>query len=182
MHAGKTLATGLTFDLLSEKYGAEESMGWYIKFANPIYQAIKALHRKDKPRVFMQRFGDLARREFGDDVFEKIFEENVHGFLTKRVPIIPQTHVVLMTDDLRFYREYELVKRLGFVVVKIEADEEVRRARGSEAFVNLKHRSEAESDLFTPDFIVENNIEHPFRLEFKQALRQLYEDNKLLGD
>jgi len=182
MGSGKTAASIITTGLLMEKYN-EDAIGTVIKFANPIYQTVKAFHRTDNPRIFKQRLGDLARREFGDDIFEKIFAENVQNYLTNRVPELEQNHIVLMTDDLRFIKEYEVAKRFGFTIIRLSSDEDTRRTRiGDASFINTKHRSEIEQDLFVPDFTVNNNVDDPLLSNFENLLRDFYRENKLLGE
>jgi hypothetical protein len=182
MGAGKSSAALMALGLLAEKYGKENAMGYIIKFANPLHQTALAFHRTEKPRVFLQRLGDLARREFGDDVFEKIFQENVEGLLTIKIKELPHQHLLVMTDDLRFTGEYNLAKQLGFIVIKIDTDDEVRKARIGDTFVNVKHRSEIEQELFTPDFVLYNNDEDPQMLALESQFKTLIEKHKLFGD
>ena len=147
MGAGKTSTSLLALGIFTEKYGPEDSIGYVIQFANPLHQAAVAFHRREKPRVFLQRLGDLARREFGESVFEDIFKENVEGLISQRVPQLSQKHILLMTDDLRFIGENRLVKELGFTVIRVESDDHLRQARIGPAFTNVKHRSETEMEL-----------------------------------
>lgn len=182
MGTGKSSAALSALGILTEKYGPNDAIGYIIQFANPLHQAAVAFHRKEKPRVFLQRLGDLARREFGEDVFEKIFEENVEGLTTKRVPDLTQNNILIMTDDLRFKGEYDLVKKLGFTVIKVEAAEEVRKQRLGNAFTNVKHRSEMEMELFAPDFVIDNSTNDPHMIAVESQLRQLFRENNLIGE
>jgi hypothetical protein len=182
MGSGKTTASLSILGLLHEKYGADDAIGFVIKFANPLYAAVNAFHQQTKPRVFMQRLGDLARREFGDDIMERIFEQNVEGLINIKIPEMPQSHILIMTDDLRFMGEYKLVKQLGFSVVKMECDEEVRRNRIGASFTNTKHRSEIELDLIQPDYTLLNNGIDPLCLDLDANLRNLVEQHKILGE
>jgi dephospho-CoA kinase len=183
MGSGKTSVAYMALGLLNEKYGGlDKAIGYIIKFANPLHQTAVAFHRTEKPRVFLQRLGDLARREFGDSVFEKIFQENVEGLLMNKLPTLSQEHVLIMTDDLRFRGEYELAKQLGFTVIKVDADEEVRRRRIGDTFVNVKHRSETEQELFEPDFVLYNNDDDPFMLALESQFKELINQHKLFGE
>jgi dephospho-CoA kinase len=182
MGAGKTSTSLLALGIFTEKYGPDNSIGYVIQFANPLHQSAVAFHRREKPRTFLQRLGDLARREFGEDVFEKIFEENVEGLTNNRVPQLKQNHILLMTDDLRFLGEYNLLKRLGFAIIRVEADEELRKERIGPTFTNVKHRSETEMELFTPDFVISNNDRDPHMLSVDAQLRQLFSEHNLIGE
>jgi hypothetical protein len=174
MGTGKTLSTLISLGLLKDKLG-DNSSGFVIKFAQPIYAALRALHRAEKARVWMQRFGDLSRREFGDDVFERIFEENFVGLTTNELPNRPEQYVLIMTDDCRFIKEYELVKNLGFTVIRLDTDDEIRARRIGDTFTNTKHRSEIELEQFEPEYIIENNEENPEAPELTEKIRILLE-------
>lgn len=182
MGSGKTTASLAALGLFTEKYGPSDSIGYVIKFANPLYQCAAAFHCKEKPRTFLQRVGDLARREFGDDIMERIFEENVEGLIRNKIPQIPQNNILVMTDDLRFKGEFALVKKLGFTTVKIDATEEARKRRIGDLFNNTQHRSEMEMEQCLPDFVVSNDEEHPHALTLETQLKDLFEQNKLIGD
>jgi len=181
MGAGKTTASLKMLELLTERFDGENSIGYIITFAQPLKYALLAMHRNAKgsaERVFMQRLGDLARREFGEDVFEKILQENVDGLITNKLPTISQQNVLIMTDDLRFRGEYKLLRNLGFCIIQIETDDKFRKQRIGDAFTNTRHRSETEQEGFVPDFVIQNNGS---QLEFEQALRHLTITENLFG-
>jgi hypothetical protein len=172
MGAGKTTAALQLTGIMQDRFG-DDAYCCVIKFGQPIYGALAVLHRRTKERTFMQRFGDLARREFGDDVFERIFQENVEAFVARKVPELSADHILLMTDDVRFLGEYGLVKQLGFTVVKIDAAEAAREARAGETFQNLQHRSEVEQEAFVPDFVIDNDVSEPHMMAFESELANL---------
>lgn len=182
MGAGKTSTSLVALGIFTERYGPEDSIGYVVQFANPLHQSAQAFHRKEKPRTFLQRLGDLARREFGEDVFENIFEENIVAMETIRAPQISQNHILLMTDDLRFLGENRLLKKLGFTVIKVEASEATRGARLGPTFTNVKHRSEMEMEQIVPDFVISNDDNDPHMLSVDAQLRQLFSEHKLIGD
>lgn len=180
MGAGKSTAAIALTGIYTDEYGYQDVKAWVVAFANPLKQCAMAFHQEGKPRVFLQRLGDLARREFGDDVLDKILEENVNHLLTQAVPQIPHRHILVMCDDLRFRTEYDTLKRMGFTVVRIEADEEIRKARLGSSFTQVKHRSEMELDLFEPDFVIHNNINEPFNETFVKDIRQEFQKRNLI--
>jgi hypothetical protein len=176
MGSGKTSASLLALGIMTEIYGEEASIGYVIKFAQPLYQCMLAFHRNkggSAERTFIQRLGDLARREFGDNVMENIFEENVEGLITNRLPQLTQERVLIMADDLRFLGEYQLLKRLGFTVIGVEAPEDIRQRRLGDAFINVKHRSEVELSLFSPDYVIYNDVEEPQLVTFEASMKEL---------
>lgn len=180
MGAGKSTATLSSLGLFTEKYGFDDTKGFIIAFANPLHQCAMAFHCKEKPRKFLQRVGDVAREEFGDDIIEKIFQENVENLINKRIPGMPEGNVLIMVDDLRFLNEYKLVKELGFTVIRVETDEEVRKKRLGNLFTNVKHRSETEMELFAPDFVIQNNDEDPEYINLESQLKQLFLENDII--
>lgn len=190
MKSGKTTASLIIPSFLADKYGKDNSTVFIIKFAYPIYQCVQALHQAGKPRLFMQRMSDLAKREFGKDVFVKIFEENFNSLLNVKLPQIEQEHVAILTDDVRFLAEYDLIKRLGFITIKIDADEEVRASRSEGDFFGLQHNSEIEQEFIVPDFVIQNNRQELIEStengmvhdpSFKETLKNIIDQNKLLG-
>lgn len=174
MGAGKTASTLAALGLLKAIYG-DSAAGFVIKFAQPIYATVRAFHRGEKPRVFMQRLGDLARREFGDDIMEKIFEENFAGLVTQELPSRQEKYILIMSDDCRFIKEWELLKNLGFTIIKVEADDEIRAKRIGETFTNVKHRSETELLKIKPDFIINNNEDDQFLVNLTEEIKNVLE-------
>lgn len=182
MGSGKTSASLIALGALTEKYGMDNSIGYVISFAYPLHQCAVALHRKSKPRLFLQRLGDLARREFGDDIFERIFVDNIDGLITNRVPELDKNHILIMTDDLRFLGEYKVAKAMGFTIIRLEADEEIRQRRLDNTFLNTNHRSELEMDQFEPDFVILNNENDPHMVSLSRKITALMNDRILIGD
>jgi dephospho-CoA kinase len=185
MGAGKTTASLAASGALADKFGQEDSIGYVIKFAQPLYNCLQAFHRtvKEAPeRTFMQRTGDLARREFGDNIMERIFRENVEGLITNKLPTLAQSNVLIMTDDLRFLGEYKLLKEMGFCIIQIEADEETRKERLGSSFTNIRHRSEMEQEQFIPDFVIENNQTLDYMTALENKIKFLADNQSLFGD
>jgi hypothetical protein len=179
MGSGKTSAAMLALGCMTDLYGNEASIGYILKFAQPLYTSMIAFHRNkggSAERTFLQRLGDLARREFGDDVFQKVLEENVVGLITNKLPELTQEHVLIMVDDVRFLGEYSLIKQLGFTLIGVEAPEEIRQRRLGDSFINLKHRSEVELALFSPDYVVYNDVEEPQLVTFNTSIKTLLEE------
>ena len=159
MGSGKTTAANMVAAILNNKF-ENNTTAFLIKFANPIYRTVGVLHIDGKPRSFMQKFGDLCRSEFGDDIFERVFEFEYNILIDDEIGKRKQEYIVILVDDLRFNGEYRLLKELGFTVVKINADEDVRRERlGGDrgTFINTQHRSELELNYIKGDINISNN-------------------------
>jgi dephospho-CoA kinase len=104
-----------------------------------------------KPREGYQRFGQLMRTFEPDVWLNKCFE------MIDRHPL----HKIVITD-LRQPNEYEKCKQEGFVLIKVECDDELRLRRIMEKQDNfnpesLKHETESHIDEFECDYIIKNN-------------------------
>jgi dephospho-CoA kinase len=170
MGSGKTTAMQMVAAILQNKYGENNTTAFHLKFAGPIYRTLGVLHVPGKPRVFMQLFGDLCRKEFGDDVFEKALEVEYTELLNKEVVNRPQEHVSILIDDVRFVGEAELLKKLGFKIIKVEAKEDQRKIRLAETFENITHRSETELESIDTDVTVDNNLSY---MELHKQIKEL---------
>lgn len=146
MGAGKT-----TFaDMLVWK--ACPSYARILKFAQPIYDVLKVFHREQKHRAFMQAMGDIARMHLGDEIFMELFMSAYYEALQESA-VFPTA--LILCDDCRFRQEYDLLKELGFLVVKLECDDIVRRERIA-TWGSAKHRSEKEVDTIPADITIYN--------------------------
>lgn len=93
-----------------------------IKFADPIYAMIACLGQS-KHRGIMQDVGELAKRHFGEMVFVDLFKRAV------RDDRVRSRSELLICDDVRRDYEAEACRELGFCIVYLHADEDVRRRR-----------------------------------------------------
>jgi energy-coupling factor transporter ATP-binding protein EcfA2 len=183
MGSGKSTAAIALTGLMTDKYGYQDLKAWVIAFANPLKMsamAFKVEENEEKPRVFLQRLADLARREFGEDIMIRILQKSVNHAIYEAAPQIPHSHILIMCDDLRFKDEAEALKQMGFVLVRIEANDEIRKQRLGDAYTNVTHRSEMELDLFEPDFVVRNDTNEPQAHMFTENLKEAFEQHGLL--
>lgn len=152
--SGKTTAA----EMLLEEIGKheDEMKAYILKFADPIYNTLELLGQTGvKPRRFMQEFGDLARREFGDSIFCNIFERDYKRIINNDLDSNDVAYIAC--DDVRFVEESEMLKDNGFVLVKLICPEEDAKQRLGGKWIGKTHRSETESDKINPDFIIFNN-------------------------
>lgn len=150
--AGKTTVATMAGDIID--IGPVAAM----KFAAPIYKSLIALYQQ-KQRGFMQEFGDLAKKHFGEDVFVRAFERE-----DNRISKLPADcrPALAVCDDVRRIYELDLAKRLGYSVVYVEAPREARKARAEAQGLDFieTHNSETEVPLMKPkaDYVLENNF------------------------
>ena len=124
-----------------------------VKFAQPLYSINAVLHQR-KNRGFMQEMSDVVKKHFGRDAFIKLFEQNIKE-------LERAGYEKLVCDDVRFELEARYLKDKGWLLVYIDAEEDIRRERA--AFLDLDfitgHSSEQELVKVKEicDFTVSNN-------------------------
>jgi dephospho-CoA kinase len=128
----------------------KESTTRIIKFADPIYTAIDGLG-KQKHRKFMQEYGDLAKKHFGEHVFlERFLNETEKSDAD-----------VLICDDMRFDFEVDALIENGWDIMFVGADTHIRQKRAEEQGIELNdnHNSEAFVDYIREksDYQIINN-------------------------
>ena len=130
-----------------------ESRAWREK-EDPYWS--KKLDKRITPRLVIQ--------EIGTDVFRNHFNKNIWIYaMEKRLLDLEGCNVVI--TDLRFQNEYDITKKLGGKVVRIERDLENFISRnGLQDYIEGKvesikglHESEYLWLKFAPDFVVNNN-------------------------
>ena len=120
----------------------------FIKIADPIYDTLDALRQK-KHRAFMQQFADLAKEHFGEQVLVEVFKQNVKD-IEKQNQIADidcptgERNVLIVCDDIRFPYELGTVRELGFHLIAVKADTEVRKQRAERLGLDFieNHNSE----------------------------------------
>lgn len=156
--SGKTTVCQTLNELCFSKHGK------FIKFAGPIYGALSALKR-EKCRGFMQEFGDLSKKYFGEHVFVDAFKQAV---------LEEQKSNFILCDDVRRTYELEAVRGLGFFVVYVHADDDVRKRRAESQGLDFieSHNSETEvpSMRNLADYCIINNDTCSIEEEIKKNL------------
>lgn len=144
--------SGKTF---CSKYFIENQGYLHGKMALPIYASMKqyfGLDEKNKDRLLMQTYGDIARTEIREDFFINRFEEDM--YIIQRVyNDIYKKEVNFVIDDVRFFNEFKILSELEWIGFYLEVPEEIRLKRlenrdGTTQQEQLDHKSEKELDLF----------------------------------
>jgi len=109
---------------------------------------------KEDRREALQVIGTIFR-DFNEDVWVDVLVTRVLALRD----LYPQIQIVV--DDLRYWNEFKALWKLGFNLIRIERDAELRRQWGYN--VDDLHPSERELDDVTGwDLIIENNGPYPF--------------------
>ncbi|MEK4910584.1 dephospho-CoA kinase [Niallia sp. FSL M8-0099] len=109
-----------------------------------------------KPRAGYQKFGQLAREQFGEDIWIR-HAERMLGFYER----VKRPDGVLITD-LRQPNEYEWARANGWIIVRVTAPDELRLARAKAAgdqfdAKDLAHDTEQHVGAFDVDYEIVND-------------------------
>lgn len=134
-----------------------------------------------KPRHHYQFIGQQLR-ELDEDVWIKYLLKKVEADEPKRaVQEIPFNVVV---TDARQYNEYLRLKENGYIIVKVETDEDIRlermRALGDNFTLELlEHPTELQVDKVVPDVVIKNNGS---LIDLELAVAKFVLDHTVRGD
>jgi dephospho-CoA kinase len=171
-------------EYLTESYGYTE-----YTFATPLKQigeifgfSVTELYGNQEQKLETNKIWGVSAREFLQKVGTELFRES----LPKLLPDLkikrgiwsdifrnlyekkPELYVV---SDIRFLDEYQTIKDLGGIVIRITRNETINK--GGKEHV---HRSEMELDYIIPDFTIENNGDLE---ELKGEMDKILKDNIL---
>lgn len=130
-----------------------------VNFGDGIKRIVRTyfpkIYAEGKPRTLLQKIGQDFRK-LDPYVWVVSHSRDVEEALNN----YPHEHVI--TTDLRQMNEYYYLKQKGFVVVKVEADEDLRKERIIKAgdsydMSNLHHETEVAVDHIPYDFLITNN-------------------------
>jgi hypothetical protein len=134
-------------------------------FADPLkrylHEIFPHVPREPKPRAMYQAFGQKLR-ELDPDVWVNLTMHKIDEYLRQHAcdcsPLKPR----VVVTDCRQQNEYDRLRAEGFVFVRINADDELRIRRATEAGDNftlddLSHETELLVDMFPVDYEVLNN-------------------------
>lgn len=120
------------------------------KFADPLYRLMYETQEflglpKEKDRLFLQLIGTDWGRAKDPNIWVNTLFSTLDLNSDKNIII----------TDARFLNEFEALKANGFILVKIESSDELRKQRGATL---MSHASEVDMDLYTDyDYVIENN-------------------------
>lgn len=125
----------------------------FVKFADPIYQVLGVL-RQDKHRAFMQDFGEMAKKYFGESIFVDLFHARMW---------CKNGNSAIICDDIRRLYEFHEAKAQGFKMIYIGANKFIRRLRAEAQGLDFieNHISETEVPRMAPmaDVMIINDHE-----------------------
>jgi dephospho-CoA kinase len=149
----------------SGKSTCAEALGMWaydrISFADKVREVAVSLYGEDARyrRGILQRLGH-GMRALDEDVWVNAWHARYRDQWARRAGRRPGLRCVV--DDCRYWNEYDRLRELGFVFVRVEADRDVRvrRLQSSGKLddeAQLEHVTEAQVDRFDVDFTIHNN-------------------------
>lgn len=135
-------------------FGLPISFGWQLK---RIYHELFPWIPADiKQREGYQKFGQLIREHFDEDVWIK------HAAKSVEIALDSRSTKGVVIKDLRQPNEYEWARKNGFIVVRVTASDELRIKRAKLAGdefgeANLTHETEQHVDSFDVDYELTND-------------------------
>lgn len=170
MRAGKDTVGQMIADNL-------ETYTFFNTFSSGIHEVIQEylpdLYKEGKPRQALQQIGQLFR-SFDQDVWIN------HLFKSEKFAGAYHTKQNIIVTDIRQPNEVKRLKELGFLIIKVTADKEVRYLRAVEAGDNfntamLQHETEELVNVCDFDISVDNS---GTKGELEATVKQLIEDIK----
>ena len=90
-----------------------------LKFADPLYYYLNSI-KQQKNRNFLIDLADLTKKYFGNNIFVEIMKDKILDRIN--------THFVII-DDVRFFKELEMLKKLDIFIIYLDIDDEIRKKR-----------------------------------------------------
>lgn len=130
----------------------------HVRFATPVYEMHDAvlsvlegygIHRGPKDRDLLQLIGtEYGRHKIDPDIWVKCAQTEVASIESYN----PLANTFVVFDDLRFKNEFYAFKAMpGTTIVRLVADEEVRKKRADKFPDNPNHQSEIDLDDIPDD-------------------------------
>ena len=114
---------------------------------------------KKESRKLMQDFGKKMR-EIDENVWINYIlrEVSARDTLTKEYGVKSIFGDNIVIDDVRYKNEYTALKNAGFIMVRMDANSDIRKQRLGEGFSETGHLSETDLDDITDwDLVVQNH-------------------------
>jgi len=116
--------------------------------------------RDPKPRTYYQKFGQWLR-EIDPDIWVKMTMAKVHEFCFEDALNKVNHKPKVLVNGVRQPNEYQRLKDEGFVIIRVNASDDLRIDRAKEAGdvfteVDLEHKTESHIDTFEVDYEINN--------------------------
>jgi dephospho-CoA kinase len=158
MKAGKD--TAADYILGCGKYGP----GFITKFADPIYNLQAMIYKEmgltlppdGKDRNLLQLLGTEWGRQRDPNIWVNKWEKNLKEVLEGPTSCTYAARQNVIVTDMRFPNELKALQKLGFRIIYVWADEEIRLARGAKSIPN--HESERMMTQWEGEYLVNEKL------------------------
>lgn len=149
MRSGKSAISRLLF----KKYGFYYPLSFGNELKALAHTIFPWIPEEPKPRELYQFMNTM--REYDEDVWIKHLAEDYEFVLTKE-----PTGIVI--DDVRQQNEYEWARDNGFIIVRVESSDDLRKQRiiaegDSYNEESFNHKTETYVDQLRADYTIVNN-------------------------
>ena len=160
MRSGKNTVA----DLLTDEYGFKQ-FAFGEGIGEIIVKYFPEAYAEGKPRHHYQHIGQELRK-LNPDVWINYLFRSVGHYLTQEQAdsLINKTkpNENIVVTDGRQLNEAEMLKKAGYIIVKVETPEEIRVERIKESgdsfnLEQLNHETEKQVDLIEPDVVIRND-------------------------
>jgi len=150
-----------------------------INFGDAIKKIVKEYfpneYAKGKPRNLLQRVGQDFRK------IDPLVWVNEHEWQVALLKLLGSNSNIV-TSDLRQMNEYEYLKANGYVIIKVVADDEIRKARITESGdifseEDFYHETELATEAIPYDYLITNNGTYE---ELQEQIEKIY--GEIQGD
>ncbi|WP_157349641.1 AAA family ATPase [Bacillus sp. EE-W1] len=119
--------------------------------------------RFPKPRALYQKFGQWLR-EIDPDIWVRLTMAKVHEYCFEDALNKVNHKSKVLVNGVRQPNEYQRLKDEGFVIIRVNASDDLRIGRAKEAGdvfteADLEHETESHIDTFEVDYEINNNGE-----------------------
>ena len=164
LRAGKSAVC----DYISNKYDCE-----VLEFSGALQEAVDVMYpekKGTKDRELLVAVGQHMRK-FDEDVWVNVIKHRIRNSRASNI----------LVAGVRQQNEYDMLKKLGFTFIQVEASETTRIERCVEAGdrfdrESLRNHTELVMDEWTPDYLILN--EYGFK-ELEISIRNILKDIEL---
>ena len=118
----------------------------------------ESFYINNKPRKLIQDFAENMKI-LDNDVWIKLLKKDINKHISRDISNI------IIVGDVRFYNEYQMLKDLGFIFIKLDINKDLQIERIKNTYPNnyqehlerLEHISEINIDNFKYDYIIDVN-------------------------
>jgi len=155
--SGKTTIINKLLELKEYNFKVYNFGDYVKKYLYEIFD-INIIENINKPRKLIQDFAENMKI-LDNDVWIKLLKKDINKHISRDISNI------IIVGDVRFYNEYQMLKDLGFIFIKLDINKDLQIERIKNTYPNnyqehlerLEHISEINIDNFKYDYNIDVN-------------------------